>query len=67
MTQRRAFGHVSSASGVGGVRLRCRAPGAGIPAGAVTGGSSAAGNSDGMPRCTTVNTMTHDSRWTSGH
>jgi hypothetical protein len=44
----RAFGHVSSASGVGGARLRHRAPGAGIPTGAATGGSRAAGSVDAM-------------------
>jgi hypothetical protein len=41
-------GHVSSASGVGGARLRHRAPGAGIPTGAATGGSRAVGSVDAM-------------------
>jgi hypothetical protein len=39
----------------------------GIPAGAATGGSRAVGSGDGMPQRTTVDTMTHDGRWTGGH
>jgi hypothetical protein len=49
-----AFNRVSSASGAGGTRLRRRAPGVSIPAGAATGGSRAAGN---------VDVMLHGMRW----
>jgi hypothetical protein len=44
--RQRAFGRVSSASGAGGARLRRRAPGAGIPAGAATGNMRAADSID---------------------
>jgi hypothetical protein len=44
--RRRAFGRVSSASGVGSARLRRRAPGTGILAGTTTGGIRAAGSVD---------------------
>jgi hypothetical protein len=47
-----ALSAVSARPVVGGVRLHRRAPGAGISAGAATGGSRAAGSSDGMSRCT---------------
>jgi hypothetical protein len=43
-----AFDRVSSAGGAGNARLRRRAPGVGIPAGAATGGSRAAGIVDVM-------------------
>jgi hypothetical protein len=45
-SRRHAFGRVGSANGAGGMRLRRRAPGMGIPAGAATGGSRAAGSVD---------------------
>jgi hypothetical protein len=44
-----------------------RAPSAGILAGAGMGGSSVAGNGDGMPWHTATNMMAHDGRWTSRH
>jgi hypothetical protein len=46
--RRCAFSRISSASRAGGVRLRRRAPGAGIPAGTATGGSRAVGSVDAM-------------------
>jgi hypothetical protein len=46
--RRCAFYRVSSASGAGDTRLRRRAPGAGIPAGAATGGSRVTGSVDAM-------------------
>jgi hypothetical protein len=45
-SRRHAFDRVSSANGAGGMRLRRRAPGMGIPAGAAMGGSRAAGSID---------------------
>jgi hypothetical protein len=66
-SRRRTFGRVSSASGAGGARLHRRAPGAGIPAGAVTGSSRAVGSGDGTPWCTTADVMAQGSRRTRGH
>jgi hypothetical protein len=45
-----------------GSRPHHRALGVGIPAGAATGGSSAAGSGDGTPRRTTADVMAHDGR-----
>jgi hypothetical protein len=46
--RQRAFGRVSSASGAGSARLHRRAPSAGIPTGAATGGSRAVGSVNAM-------------------
>jgi hypothetical protein len=47
-SRRHTHSHVSWANGVGGARLRCRAAGGGILAGAATGGSRAAAIDDTM-------------------
>jgi hypothetical protein len=62
-----AFSRVSSASVAGGTRLRHRAPGVGIPDGAVTGSSRAEGSSDGTPRCTAADMTAQGGRRTHGH
>jgi hypothetical protein len=65
-SRRRSFGHVSSASGKGGARLRHRALGMGIPGGATTGSSRAVASDDGMPRRTAADAMTQGGRRTHG-
>jgi hypothetical protein len=64
--RRRSHGHVSTASGAGGVRLHHRAAGWGILAGVATGGSRAAASDDAMLHGMRGNVMAHDGRCTMG-
>jgi hypothetical protein len=64
--RRRSHGRVSTASGAGGARLRRRAVGGGILAGAAMGGSRAAASDNVMLHSMRGDVMAHDGRWTSG-